>query len=41
MSKQRAPGGQSVTLVIINTAWALHDAGHSALTCLVQTGCMF
>lgn len=34
---QRA-AGQSVTLVMINSAWASRDAGHGALTCLLQTG---
>ena len=33
--------GQSTTLVIINSAEALHETGHGALACFVQTGCTF
>lgn len=32
--------GAKYHLVIINYAWALHETGHSALTCSVQTGFM-
>lgn len=41
MCVHRAPAGQSITLVIINTARALQDTGHRALPTSVQTQYMF